>query len=153
MVTAFRKPASDLGGVLVQSIRVIEEQVLACYNPPSVTPTLEKKSTIPEFEARLVEAVDMARTHLEKISHYVDMQKKSSSVKLSTKVLDSCACMIFLLQVRTLQDRSSHTVYLFALGFRWRKKFCLASMWSKRSKHPTASPGPVYGILDFLLLG
>ncbi|KXN87739.1 hypothetical protein AN958_08215 [Leucoagaricus sp. SymC.cos] len=104
IVAAFRSPALDLGVALLESMRVIEEQILTCYNASSLSPVSESKSDIVEFQTRLVEAVNIARRHLEKISDHLDAQKRKSSgdVRLPHKVFDSCACMIFLLEIPSL---------------------------------------------------
>ncbi|KAJ3567123.1 hypothetical protein NP233_g6565 [Leucocoprinus birnbaumii] len=100
-VSAFRQPALDLGAVLLESMEVIEEQIIACYNASAFSNTPETTTNLLEFQARLVEAVNLARRHLEKISDQLDLQKRKSSgdVRLPRKVGDACSCMIFLLQM------------------------------------------------------
>lgn len=101
VVSAFRQPALDLGAVLLESMKVIEEQIVFCYNASTLSHVPETSTDLTAFQNRLVEAVNIARSHLEKISDHLDLQKRKSSgdVRLPTKVFDACACMIFLLQM------------------------------------------------------
>lgn len=100
VVEAFHKPALELGAALLQSMQVIEEQVIVCYHT-SLSPAPNQKPDIAAFQKRLTQAVNVAREHLQEICDDLDAQKRMSSgdVHLPSKVFDSCACMIFLLQV------------------------------------------------------
>jgi hypothetical protein len=97
VAAAFRKPALALGTVLLQTMEIIEQQILTCYNASILSPPPKTDTDFVAAQNRLVEAVNIARSHLEKIS---DQKRKSlGDVRLPSKVFDSCACMIFLLQV------------------------------------------------------
>ncbi|KAF9451224.1 hypothetical protein P691DRAFT_724576 [Macrolepiota fuliginosa MF-IS2] len=99
VVEAFHKPALELGIALSQSMKAIEEQVLACYHSSSIGS--ERKPDIPTSQTRLSRAVNTAKEHLQQICDDLDAQKwlPSGDAQFPSKTSDSCACMIFLLQM------------------------------------------------------
>ncbi len=101
VVEAFHKPTLDLAIILLQSMQVIGQQILVCYNDPWPSASREKQPDIIAIQERLTGSANIAREHLQEICDDLDAQKRkpSGDVQLPKRVLDTCTCTILLLQV------------------------------------------------------